>query len=104
MAAAAPGSGATTGPAVVTEFPVAVSAAAKTAPHTDGRSVVWSDARNAAAAIYSSTSAPRAESLIAGAGGDLATPTVSDGAIYWTDLSAANSVVAGHDPCATTTT
>ena len=101
VAAAAPRVGCHDGPAVVTEFPVSVSPAAKTAPHTDGQTVVWSDGRGAAAAIYSFDLCSQTESLIAGASGDLVTPTVSDGAIFWTDLSAADPVVAGYDTCAT---
>ncbi len=101
IAAAAPRVGCHDGQPVVTEFPVAISAAVKTAPHTDGASVVWSDGRNGAAAIYSYDVCSQAESLIASASGDLVTPTVCDGAVFWTDLSGTNPAVAGYDPCAT---
>jgi len=89
------------GPPVVTEFPIALSKAAKTAPHTDGQSVVWSDSRSGPAAIYSYDLCGQSESLIAGASGDLVSPTICDGAVFWTDQSGTNPVVAGYDPCAT---
>ena len=85
----------------VTEFPVAVSAAQKAAPHTDGATVVWSDQRSGAAAIYSYDLDAQSESLVADATGDLVAPVVSDGAVFWTDLSAADPMVAGLDPCLT---
>ena len=87
--------------ATVTEFAVAVSAAQKTAPHTDGATVVWSDDRGGAAAIYSYDLGAQSESLVADASGDLAAPTVSAGAVFWTDLSAADPMVAGLDPSLT---
>ena len=65
------------------------------------RHLVWSDARSGAAAIYSYDLAAQSESLVAGATGELVAPTVSDGAAFWTDLSAADPMVAGLDPCLT---
>jgi beta propeller repeat protein len=102
IASAASRLGCHSGPPIVTEFPVAVSTAAKTAPHTDGQTVVWSDNSGGTAAIYSYDLCSQTQSLIATSpNGDLVTPTVCDGAVFWTDLSGTNPAVAGYDPCAT---
>jgi beta propeller repeat protein len=103
IAAAASRVGCDQGQPVVTEFPVAVSSAAKTSPHTDGQTVVWSDNSNGTPAIYSYDLCSQTQSPVASASGALVTPTVCDGAIFWTDLSGTDPAVAGYDPCATPT-
>lgn len=85
----------------VTEFPVAVSTAQKADPRTDGSTVVWSDGRNGAAAIYAFSLDAQQESPVASAAGDLVAPAVTNGAVFWTDLSGTDPVVTGFDPSLT---
>ena len=76
--------------ATVTEFPVAVSAAQKTAPHTDGAhgGVVGRPQRCGRDLLLRPRRPERV--AVASASGDLVAPTVSDGAVFWTDLSGAD--------------